>query len=69
MRYVAGTTAGQIDEIVRAVQLLNANLTRDFQLTVNPTPVSAANDTTGDSHDTLEQGQIRRAGDVSIPPW
>ena len=41
VRFVEGTSAGQIDEIVRAVQLLNANLPRDFQLTVDSTPVSA----------------------------
>ena len=58
VRYVAGTTAAQIDEIVRAVQLLNANLPRDFQLTVDPTPVSAADDAAGDDHDTLARGQI-----------
>ena len=58
VRYVAGTTAAQIDEIVRAVQLLNANLPRDFQLTVDPTPVSAADDTAGDSYGALAEGQI-----------
>ena len=58
VRYVAGTTAAQIDEIVRAVQLLNANLPRYFQLTVDPTPVSAADDAAGDSYDTLAEGQI-----------
>ena len=58
VRYVAGTTAAQIDEIVRAVQLLNANLPRDFQLTVDPTPVSAADDAAGNNHDTLARGQI-----------
>ena len=58
VRFVEGTTAEQIDEIVRAVQLLNANLPRDFQLTVDPTSVSAADDAAGVSHETLEQGQI-----------
>ncbi len=42
VRFVEGTTAEQADEIVRAVQLLNANLPDDFQLTVDPTPVSEA---------------------------
>ena len=58
MRFVAGTTVEQIDEIVRAVQLLNANLPRDFQLSVDSTPVSAADDATGISSTTLAQGQI-----------
>ena len=58
VRYVAGTTAEQVGEIVRAVQLLNANLPRDFQLTVDPSPVSAADDASGDSFDFLEEGQI-----------
>ena len=58
VRFVAGTTAEQIDEIVRAVQLLNANLPRDFQLTVDSTPVSAADDAAGTDHTTLAQGQI-----------
>ena len=58
VRYVAGTTAGQIDEIARAVQLLNANLPRDFQLTVDSTPVSSADDAAGDNYDTLAEGQI-----------
>ena len=58
VRFVEGTSAGQIDEIVRAVRLLNANLPRDFQLTVDSTPVSAADDAAGDSYDTLAEGQI-----------
>ena len=58
MRFVAGTTAEQIDEIVRTVQLLNANLLLNFQLTVGPTPVSAADDAAGTDHTTLAQGQI-----------
>ena len=58
VRFVAGTTAEQIDQIVRAVQLLNANLPRDFQLTVDATPVSAADDAAGNSHDTLAEDQI-----------
>ena len=58
VRYVAGTTTERIDEIVRAVQLINANLPRDFQLTVDPTPVSAADDAAGDNYNTLEEGQI-----------
>ena len=58
VRFVEGTSAGQIDEIVRAVQLLNANLPRDFQLTVDSAPVSAVDDAAGDSHDTLSPGQI-----------
>ena len=47
VRYVEGTTAAEIDEIVLAVQLINANLPRDFQLTVEATPVSAADDAAG----------------------
>lgn len=58
VRYVAGTTAEQINQIVRAVRLLNANLPSDFQLTVDATPVSAADDTAGDNHDTLAEDQI-----------
>ena len=58
VRYVAGTTAAQVDEIVRAVQLLNANLPSDFQLTVDPAPVSSADDAAGNNHDTLARGQI-----------
>ena len=59
MRFVEGTTAEQIDEIVRAVQLLNANLPRDFQLTVDSTPVSEATDAAGIGMDpTLADGQI-----------
>ena len=58
VRYVAGTTAERIDEIVRAVQLINANLPRDFQLTVDPTPVSAADDAAGGLDGDLEEGQI-----------
>ena len=58
VRFVEGTTAEQIDEIVRAVQLLNANLPRDFQLSVDSTPVSAADDAAGISTTTLAQGQI-----------
>ena len=58
VRYVAGTTAERVDEIVRAVTLLNANLPRDFQLTVDSTPVSAADDAAGVDDLNLEQGQI-----------
>ncbi len=58
VRYVAGTTAEQIDQIVRAVRLLNANLPGDFQLTVDATPVSAADDAAGNNYDTLAEGQI-----------
>ena len=58
VRYVAGTTVERIDEIIRAVQLLNANLPSDFQLTVDPAPVSAADDAAGDSYDSLAEGQI-----------
>ena len=58
VRYVAGTTAERIDEIVRAVMLINANLPRDFQLTVDPTPVSAADDAAGGLDGSLEDGQI-----------
>ena len=42
VRYVEGATPGQVDELVRSVQILNANLPRDFQLAVSSTPVSAA---------------------------
>ena len=42
VRYVEGATPGQVDELVRSVQLLNANLPRDFQLAVSATPVTAA---------------------------
>ena len=58
VRYVAGTTPERIDEIVRAVMLLNANLPRDFQLTVDPTPVSAADAAAGGLDGNLEEGQI-----------
>ena len=58
VRYVAGTTTERVDEIVRAVQLINANLPRDFQLTVDPTPVSAADDAAGGLDGNLEEGQI-----------
>ena len=72
VRFVAGTTAEQIDEIVRAVQLLNANLPRDFHLTVDPTPVSAVDDAAGTHHTTLAPGQILveydRREDWELPP-
>ena len=59
VRFVEGTTAEQIDEIARAVQLLNANLPRDFQLTVDPTPVSEVTDAAGIGMDpTIAEGQI-----------
>ena len=59
VRFVAGTTSEQIDEIVRAVQLLNANLPRDFQLTVDPTPVSEEAAPPGMGTDpTMADGQI-----------
>lgn len=58
VRYVEGATAAQIDELVRAVQLVNANLPRAFQLTVDSTPVSAAADAAGTGIDTLAAGQI-----------
>ena len=58
VRYVAGTTAERVDEIVRAVQLINANLPRDFQLTVVSTPVSAADDAAGVDSENLAGGQI-----------
>ena len=35
VRYVEGATTGQVDELVRSVQLLDANLPRDFQLAVS----------------------------------
>ena len=59
VRFVTGTTAEQVDEIVRAVQLLNANLPRDFQLTVDPTPVSEAPHAPGGGMDpNAVDGQI-----------
>ena len=58
LRYVEGATAAQVDELVRAVQLINANLPRDFQLTVDSTPVSATADAAGTGPDTLAAGQI-----------
>ena len=59
VRFVEGTTTAQIDEIVRAAQLLNANLPRDFQLTVDPTPVSEAAVPPGIGTDpTMADGQI-----------
>ena len=58
VRYVEGTTAGQVDEIVGVVRLLNASLPRDFQLTVGGNPVSAAADAAGTSPATLAGGQI-----------
>ena len=44
VRYVEGTSAGQVDELVGAVRLINASLPRDFQLTVDAgaNPVGAA---------------------------
>ena len=57
--FVEATTTGQIDEIVRAVQLLNSNLPRDFQLTVHPTPVSEAAVAPGIGMDpTMADGRI-----------
>ena len=35
VRYAAGTAPWQIAEIVRSVQILNANLPRDFQLSID----------------------------------
>ena len=58
MRYVEGTSAGQVDELVGAVRLINASLPRDFQLTVDSTPVTAAADAAGTSSETLAAGQI-----------
>ena len=58
VRFVEGTTSDQIDEIVRAVQLINANLPRHFQLLVDPAPVSAAADAAGTTIQTLAPGQI-----------
>ena len=73
VRYVAGTTVEQIDQIVRAVQLLNANLPSDFQLTVDATSVSAAADAAGNNYDTLAEGQILvefdRREDWEIQPY
>ena len=58
MRYVEGTTVEQIDEIVRAVQLLNANLPSDFQLALASTPVDAATDAAAVDANTLPSHQI-----------
>ena len=56
VRYVAGTTPGEVDEIVRAVQLINANLPPDFQIPVDATAFSAADDAAG--LDELADGEI-----------
>ena len=58
VRYVEGTSAGQVDELVGAVRLINASLPRDFQLTVDPSPVTAAADAAGTGAATLAAGQI-----------
>ena len=58
VRYAAGTTPGQIAEIVHAVQLYNANLPRAFQLSVDPVPVSTADSRAGVDATTLPPGQI-----------
>ena len=54
VRFVTGTTAAQVGEIVRAVQLLNAALPRDFQIAVD----SAAVPEPGPGHQILPHGQI-----------
>ena len=54
VRFVTGTTAAQVGEIVRAVQLLNANLPHDFQIAVD----SAAVPDPGPGHQRLPRGQI-----------
>ena len=54
VRFVTGTTAAQVGEIVRAVQLLNAALPRDFQIAVD----SAAVPDPGPGHQILPHGQI-----------
>ena len=54
MRFVTGTTPAQVGEIVRAVQLLNAALPRDFQIAVD----SAAVPEPGPGHQILPRGQI-----------
>ena len=56
VRYVAGTTPEEVDEIVRTVQLINTNLPRDFQLTVDTATFSAADDAAG--LDELADGEI-----------
>ena len=58
VRYVEGTSAGQVDELVGAVRLINASLPRDFQLTVDSSPVTAAADAAGTGPATLAAGQI-----------
>ena len=54
VRFVTGTTPAQVGEIVRAVQLLNAALPRDFQIAVD----SAAVPDPGPGHQILPRGQI-----------
>ncbi len=58
VRFVEGTTSAQAAEIVRAVQLINGNLPRNFQLTINPTPISAADDAANEERWTLGRNQI-----------
>ena len=53
VRHAAGTAPWQIAEIVRSVQILNANLPRDFQLSVDPVPVSTADSRPGVDAATL----------------
>ena len=58
VRYVEGTSAAHVDEIVRVVRHLNANLPRDFQLAVDPVPVSAADAEASTDLRDLAPGQI-----------
>ena len=74
VRYVEGATPGNIDVLVRAVQLINANLPRDFQLAVSATPVTAAAAAAITSLASLPAGEIlvefaeRSEWGVDIPP-
>ena len=58
VRYVAGTAPGQIAEIVRSVQILNASLPAAFQLSVDPVPVSTADSRAQVDAATSPPGQI-----------
>ena len=67
VRYVAGATPGQIAEIVRSVQILNANLPAAFQLAVDPVPVSTADSRAGADAATLPADS--RAGARTSWAW
>ncbi len=57
VRYVEGVTATHKDEIVQAVQFLNGNLPRDFQITIGSV-VSAAEDARLDRVSKMKRGEI-----------